>query len=63
MKSFVDRSSDEASNPPTFTCAPGPKITPFGLTMNTWPFASSLPKKVIGRGPTTRFSAIEFAPG
>lgn len=63
MKSLVDRFSVEARSPPTFTCAPGPKITPFGLTMKTWPFASSLPKSAEGREPTTRLSAIAFAPG
>src|SRR5258708_37994375 len=48
-----------ATSPPTLTCAPWPKNTPFGLTIQTWPLACSEPSNWVAPGPRTRLSAIE----
>src|SRR5215469_10745275 len=52
-----------AINPATSTCAPGPKNTPAGLTIHTWPFASRLPMMLVTLLLLTRLSATEEAPG
>src|SRR5579859_1519237 len=52
-----------AIRPATSTCAPGPKNTPAGLTIQTCPFASRLPMMLVMFPPVTRLSATELAPG
>src|SRR5215469_12555626 len=52
-----------AINPATSTCAPGPKNTPAGLTIQTCPFASRLPMMLVTLLLVTRLSATELEPG
>ena len=53
----------EATNPPTFTCAPRPKVMPLGLISKTWPLADRLPLMVETPPPSTRLSAAELLLG
>ena len=39
---------DEATNPPTFTCAPSPKTIPEGLIKYILPLAESVPNIWLG---------------
>ena len=55
--------SVEATRPPTFTLAPAPNNTPFGLTRKTLPLADKLPKIADGSLPVTRLSATDCAFG
>nr|VFJ50758.1 MAG: hypothetical protein BECKDK2373C_GA0170839_10303 [Candidatus Kentron sp. DK] len=63
MKSSVEISRVEATNPPTLTWAPAPNSTPLGLTTNTWPLALSDPRMTDPSEPRTRFRATELAEG
>src|ERR1700690_611178 len=63
MKSLSLMLSVDASNPPTFTCAPWPNRMPFGLIRNTLPLADRLPRMLEGSEPTTRLSATELLLG
>jgi hypothetical protein len=49
--------SVEATRPPTFTCAWGPKRTPFGLSRKTVPVALSMPLMRLGLASKIRLSA------
>ena len=62
MKLLSEMSSVEAISPPTLTCAPAPKNTPFWLTRNNWPLASRLPSMLLAAPPVTRFrvTALEL---
>ena len=55
--------SDEATSPPTLTCAVLPKIMPEGLSRNTWPFELSEPIICVGFWSVMRFSAVAVTPG
>src|SRR5690242_12457113 len=52
-----------AISPATSTCAPGPKNTHAGLTIQICPFASRDPMMLVVFPPVTRLSATEEAPG
>ena len=63
-KSPSDRPSDEATSPPTLTCAPLPNTTPFGFSSQTWPLADRLPSMALAAPPpVTRLSAMALALG
>ena len=47
-----------AINPATSTCAPAPNTMPFGLEINTRPFAANWPRMLVGLPPVIRFRAI-----
>ena len=63
MKSSSAMFSVDATRPPTLTLDPAPNSTPLGLTMNTLPFALSVPRIAEGSDPVTRFSATDCASG
>src|SRR5688572_143285 len=63
MKFALLRFAVLAMKLPTFTCAPWPITTPFGLTSSTWPFASRRPSSVDTWPPVTRFRVADRAPG
>src|SRR5690348_16510998 len=52
-----------AINPATSTCAPAPKNTPAGLTIQTCPFALRFPRIWLTLPPVTRLSATELELG
>ena len=62
-KAASDRSSVEATRPPTFTCEPRPKTMPRGLSRKTWPLDAMRPRISDGSPPTTRLSSTELTPG
>ena len=63
LKSASLMSWVDATRPPTLTWAVRPKSTPLGLTRNTLPFASMLPRISLPLVPSTRFKAIDVLPG
>ena len=64
MKSLSEMPSDEATSPPTLTCAPVPMTTPFGFSNQTLPLALMLPRMLLaGPPPVTRLSAMLLALG
>ena len=62
MKSLSLMLSVEATTPAALTSEPLPKVTPFGLTRTTWPFARTAPSIAEAVLPVTRFkvTALEF---
>ena len=44
-----------ATTPAASTCAPRPKVMPFGFTKTTCPFALIAPSITDGEDPVTRF--------
>ena len=60
MKSASLMLALDATSEPTFTAAPLPNKTPFGLTKNTLPLDDRLPMMLDASPPTTRFSATEL---
>ena len=61
MKSSLRISLVVARKPAVVMTAPGPKMMPSRLTMNTLPLADRLPRIWLGpRLPVTRLSAIEL---
>jgi hypothetical protein len=61
MKFALPMSEVVAIRLPTFTCAPPPKTTPFGLISRIWPFASSRPRMSEACSPVTRLSVADCA--
>jgi hypothetical protein len=59
MKSASEMPSEEATRPPTLTCAPLPITTPPGLSSQTLPLALSVPRMLLAAPPpVTRLSAM-----
>ena len=62
-ESWVALRAALATSPPTSTRAPAPKMTPFGLSRNTFPLELRLPRIWDWSLPMTRLMATESEPG
>ena len=62
-KLLSDMPSEEATIPPTSTCAPGAKRIPLGLVRNTRPLEVRRPKIADGSPPRTRLRMTDEALG
>ena len=63
MNALLATSSAEAVSPAASTTEPWPKTMPLELMRNRWPFEVSVPFRIEGSQPSTRFSVAEAASG